>query len=473
MLAEIDFDHKKMTEEIVALIRGYSRSWLSSLINEDGFNHLRGQALNHSAGQMGREARWGNLALSSLLAKHGRKTFEITPVARQNGPGRVPESSFVATNTKDFSLGTDVLHEMGGKKWVDTSVPNDKLVGAMWKAFQLCDGDMRLIQKCWLALLASPGVVLLSSEPPHFRLVLASNQWLVLYQPLRTITLKDTQKILIPNMNSGPKATVLTAWQGVRVVRVRAISPAKVAKEAENSDTARGIAFMKLRAASSLAECAAREGFRQLNKPYLDKLLALQRIDWKKGRKPKTLVDAVKFLVRHFIPSASAEEIAEAGANRDQMHLQREVAECSVLAKGDNLAAMADCIASDDEEFVANTVANAKKLVSEDQPQQVSGNPKEWIRKPVDPSMSYTLAEARKMIPQVRGCKLDLDQKRFHRWKLYYPRRTWPKNKTQAYGDGTGLNETEALIACLKQGWAWHLEATGKECPYDFSIVQA
>ncbi len=57
MLAEIDFDHKKMTEEIVALIRGYSRYWLSSLINEDGFNHLRGQALNHSAGQMGREAK--------------------------------------------------------------------------------------------------------------------------------------------------------------------------------------------------------------------------------------------------------------------------------------------------------------------------------------------------------------------------------------------------------------------------------
>ena len=143
------------------------------------------------------------------------------------------------------------------------------------------------------------------------------------------------------------------------------------------------------------------------------------------------------------------------------------------MAKGDNLAAMADCIASDDEEFVADTVAKAKKLVSEDQPQQVSGNPKEWIRRPVDPSMTYTLAEARKMIPNVPRCKLDLDQKRFHRWSLYYPRRTSPKFKTQAYGEATGLNETEALIECLKQGWAWHLEATGEKFPYDFSMVQA
>ncbi len=36
MLAEIEFDHN-LTDEILSSIRGYARSWLSSLIDEDGF----------------------------------------------------------------------------------------------------------------------------------------------------------------------------------------------------------------------------------------------------------------------------------------------------------------------------------------------------------------------------------------------------------------------------------------------------
>ena len=85
----------------------------------------------------------------------------------------------------------------------------------------------------------------------------------------------------------------------------------------------------------------------------------------------------------------------------------------------------------------------------------------------------YKLREARKMLPQVAGCQLWLDTKRFYRWKLYYPRRQWPTIVTKDFGPFTERSETQALVDCLKQGWAWHKECTGEDWPLGFPDVRA
>ena len=65
MLYELKFE--TVSPEVIKLLRGFSRAWLHTLINEKGFNALRSSSTNSAAGVMSRTARWGTLAASDLV----------------------------------------------------------------------------------------------------------------------------------------------------------------------------------------------------------------------------------------------------------------------------------------------------------------------------------------------------------------------------------------------------------------------
>ncbi len=64
---------------------------------------MREKYSNHSAAQMGSEARLGHLAISDHLWKHGRSLVIVTPVAR--------------TKACEFVGGNELFHKMSTDKW--------------------------------------------------------------------------------------------------------------------------------------------------------------------------------------------------------------------------------------------------------------------------------------------------------------------------------------------------------------------
>ncbi len=279
----------------------------------------------------------------------------------------VPAACLLARNPSDISLGSWLLDVTRTRTWSHPSPAAGKVVWDAFKAFHLCDGDMRRFEQCWLALLASPGLVLFDNRSSSLMgLVLASNQYLVIYLPLDLRRAPTGELFMMCKIDSKPKAAVVTALKGIRAIRVKAVSPTKLSQLARGSNIGSAIGFVKDGPGGSLLEAfAAREGFKQLTKPFLDKLLDLQQIVFKKGERPSTVKDIVKYLVRHFIPSASAEEIATALAKRKLSGCKHDLSLRSVLAKGDNIAAVATCLNEADTEIVGEAVAHAQQLTRE------------------------------------------------------------------------------------------------------------
>jgi hypothetical protein len=79
------------------------------------------------------------------------------------------------------------------------------------------------------------------------------------------------------------------------------------------------------------------------------------------------------------------------------------------------------------------------------------------------------VADVKPFLPNVVGCTISLETMWHHRWKAQYPR---PSHLEQSigriFGGTSALNSRSALIIVLCQIWAWHEEATGESCPWDF-----
>lgn len=469
MLAELG-DGDDLTEELVQMLRGYSRSWLNSLIDEDAFNLLRNNSSNQAAGVMGRACRWGNLALSDLVQKHGRTPVQVTAVARTQGKGRIASESFVAKSAKEFSLGDGLLQMMTDGVWPHPSPSTDKLVGAAWKAWRLVDGDLEKMSKCWLALLATPGTLL--NHPVTQRvmgIVLGANQWLVLYLPLVHKRARNNKPILVPKADSELQVAVIYDPHAYRSMKPRIMSPVGIARVAQDMEICTGVAWDGGASGMKLLAQAAREGFRQLTRPYLDKLVMVLGMKFEKNKRPRKVDDIVAALVRHILPSATDQQVRDAIAQRTSHNLESELSACSILSKDACVDSLTECLSEDDAEDITKVADRAKEKAHRPAKQASSSAPgRPWKRKEVDARKEFSLKEARDMLPPAKGCTLSLDQVRFTRWSGSYPRLTPPHFVTKSYGPRTGLDSRSAMFHVLRTLWVWHQETTGQECPYDF-----
>ncbi|CAE7032373.1 dpf-6 [Symbiodinium sp. CCMP2592] len=467
MLFEIGFS--ELTDELRQLLVGFSRSWLASIIDEEAFNCLRNNSSNQAAGFMSRPARWGNLCRSPLLSQHGRRTVEVTATARAQGKGTIPKTAFVATNAGEFDLGSDALETMSSPNWPHPSPAGHKLVGAAWAAWQAAKGDLQVLSRSWQSLLATPGCMLADRGGQLLGVVLGCNPWCLFYMPTKSRRLPNGHLIIRPDPNGVLQTLCIQDANKWSAMKASIASPVQVAKWADAGDTCPGIAW-KAEPGGTLFRRAARDGFCMMTKVFLDKLVCLLGLTFPKGKKPKTVNDIVKALVKHIIPGCTEEVISDALARRGSKGDNTDLAEHCILNVGENAAALEHCMDDDDHEILTKAVASVrKKQAHSESDAAAAGRPRQWVRKAVDKHKEYTLEDARSFLPKIDGCTLQLDETRFTRWCGLYPRLTPPRYCTKSWGPRTGLSNKQALFHVLQQLWTWHEEEQRGSCPWDFS----
>ena len=467
MLYETGF--QELTPELKQLLQGFSRSWLASIVDEDAFNRLRSNATGHAAGQMGRCARWGNLSASDLIEEKGRKSVKVTSTAKAQATGSVPKSAFVATSASDFDLGADTLETMQSPSWPHPGPLGHKLVGAAWEAWRASRGDAGTLLRSWLCLLASPGCILADKDRTPLGVVLGATAWCVFYMPLEKIPKKKNGTLFHAIPNSKLQTVVIQDAKKWRAARFEVVSPVQAAIWTRDANYKAGVTW-RYTDGSTLAQYAARDGFRLMTKPVLEKLVAHEGLRFPKGQQPKTVDAIVKALIFHFLPQATPAIVEAALARRGRAVAKQEIVQQSALAVGCNAEGLFDCVDEDDHEIIMAAVDKAKaaceKPGSCPNPEAKSAS---WKRKPVDPNKEYDLEAGRSFLPSVKGCTLSLDEVRFTRWCGCYPRLTPPRYVTKSYGPQTGLTNTQALFYVLKQLWTWHTQETNDACPWQFA----
>ena len=254
-----------------------------------------------------------------------------------------------AASHDEFHLGADVLETMLSPGWPHPSPSGQKLLGVAWNAWRVADGNLELLSRGWLSLLATPGCALADGSKNPVGVVVGTTPWGLLLMPFSPHQTKSGGLLFHPKTAGKPELLVIQDIKKWRAVRSELGSPVQVAKWGGAARSSCGLAW-KPGAGSSLGQYAAREGFRTMTKAFLHKL----------GQTLWT----VKALILHFIPGATAEVIDKAMKSRGAGDKHRETAEQSVLIVGKNLAALQHCVDPDDHVVLAKAVEKAKSAKS-------------------------------------------------------------------------------------------------------------
>lgn len=108
------------------------------------------------------------------------------------------------------------------------------------------------------------------------------------------------------------------------------------------------------------------------------------------------------------------------------------------------------------KKLCANPVVELKRRKkAESEPQQ--------LRKVV----SWTPAEVKKCLPQIKGCVI-MRYQELRKWQVYYPG-VLPASHTKTWG--ALLSEHGAARLCLQWAWKHHEELHGIPCPWDLQGV--
>jgi len=217
-----------------------------------------------------------------------------------------------------------------------------------------------------------------------------------------------------------------------------------------------------------LLQASARLGFKNMTVHYLDKMLAECKLQFAPGQRPITEPQQVTALMRHAIEECTDDDVAAALAFRGKT-VERDTISSSILTVGDNLSQLEHSMDADDYVFLKGAVKESLGGASSANTGRNLDPARPWTLRPMPKAATWTLTEARKYLPKVRGCTLAKDVKRFSRWTGMYPRKTPPFYCTKSWGDETKLSQHTALIIVLKQMWIWHEDATGEPCLWEFS----
>lgn len=470
MLYEVGF--KELTPEVHSSLQGFAQSWASSLVNEDGFKLLREVSDGSLSGQMQRATRWGNLAASDLMAKHGRKSVTISSAARAACKKPPVKETFVAKNALEFSMGVDTLETINSSGWAHPGAAGNKMVGCAWACWRFCHGDISAASRAWLSLLVSPGCLLRNGDLGVRGVCVGTTQWGLFILP---IDIEKAGHITYCRIQRKAKPTFVcvTAMEGWKALKPQVWSPAFLAKAAGSGQVHPGIVLECARSSSvSLGVYAAREGFKMMTKQYLDKLMRAEKLRFPSGRQPKTVEDVATALIKHFMPKASEKFVEDSLAHRGLKRNDGQLAQQCVLALGSNLEAMCNCMDADDHEVLKAAVTDAKAKMAANSCKVVSkSGASSWVRKPVDPKLACTLKTGRDLLPPVKGCALSLDEIRFTRWTATYPTPTPPHYVSKSYGPQTGFTSKQAFFYVIETVWKWHSELTGEVCPHQWPTM--
>lgn len=299
-------------------------------------------------------------------------------------------------------------------------------------------------------MLATPGTLLLNSELGVRGIVFGTTQWGVWLLSLGIAKAHGTSWCRF-QPSSASRFMCITKLDGWRAVRPRILSPCNLAKRCSTTSVDHGIVFEGTGGGTALAVHAAREGFKYMTKPFLDRMVRFAQIRFEAGQRPNTVEDVMRALILHYIPKATDSMIEAALAHRGPKRLEQQLTNSSVRAQGQNLDALVNCMDADDHLALQQAVKDAKPRMVSGGARKATAPGRAWVRKPVNPSMVGTLQEGRELLPQARGCTLSLDEVRFSRWTGTYPTPTPPHYTTKSYGPKTGYSSKQAMLFVVKR----------------------
>ena len=450
MLAEHNFE-EPLSDELLTAVRGYALGFGASIVNENAFNRLRSVASNHASNVMGRHSRWGNLSESTLLEDVGFQQVKVGAVARTQGREPVQASAFVRSSEEEFSLGQAQLQSLSGSdhSWSHPSPLKDKLSTMSWKAWKVCEHDVDKFKLVWQSLLALPGCCISCQARSVFGLVMASTSWGLWFMPCLPQRSANGELYLVLKRGAVPTYLVITDHRDFKLGRPRLLTP-RASSQLVESRSCRMIWKWERSEGENLAVAAAKEGFKNLTKYFLDKFVKHEQLSFPRGQTPTLVADIVGALYRHFRPEVTEAEVQAAVALRGTpSKVERELADRSHLCQASNAELLETSLDDDDALELRATVTRAKKVRKQAVAVPPRSEPQGWTRKQVDPAISNNLVEARKLLPPQKGCTLTVDQTRFTRWCGAYPREVQPTHVSKAYGPRTGLS---SLVVCASPG---------------------
>eukprot|EP00971_Amphidinium_carterae_P333036 6467526-Amphidinium_carterae.1 len=333
------------SEELSSLIQSYSRSFLGTLINEDGFNHLLRVSSNVSNGIMARHSRWTCLTESDLLRKHGHDDVKVTPTARSQGRERLPAHAFSYRSAADFSLGPDMLDMLTNDgSWSHPSPATDKLCGLMWLAWKACRADPSSFHHTWLSLLAAPGS-LVSCESKNVRgIVTHSTAWGLVLVPVSASRECAGQIVFRVPDSVKPFYAVITDPALWKAGPPELLAPAAARQHVQSSASSGMLWKWDKEKCGSLMWYAAQSGFPHMTKSHLEKLMRYQKVQFKSGQRPTLVIDIVRVLVEHQFPKLSAGAIDKIVGKREApKSLEVELSNLCLLHTGNNLENIRHC----------------------------------------------------------------------------------------------------------------------------------
>ena len=275
----------------------------------------------------------------------------------------------------------------------------------------------------------------------------------------------------------------LVALDTVKVAETKVLSPVAFARTFQDATVASKILFDKPAPSEDVLKLAARQGFKMMNAHWLEKLYCHLKIT-SEGRRPTRQKDFAIALIQHVFPEATDEFIAEALSCRNRTTLD----ENSVVGLEHNMECIEHSIDEDDNDVLKKTIKAAKEQAQQkraesalDKPpaakppaQPPQGPKKPRVMRPLPVQDDWVMAHARVFLPQIKGCSLNRDVKRFSRWTgTYSGKPSPPFSVSKSWGPTTGYTVHTSLVFVLKQLWLWHGDVSQEQCPFQLEALSA
>ncbi|CAE7773910.1 dpf-6 [Symbiodinium sp. CCMP2592] len=457
---------------------------------EEAFNLATDTTRRTKNGRVEKLSLWQGLADSDLLVSCPGDSAD-TQV-----PKKLPEKLFLPDKMEGFSLGgSKGLKQMSSNEtWVSLSPANHSMISWATRAMLSLREDLSLLKQCWQSLLPPVGWVLARNlDFQNLTYVLKCTPWGVLSWPMRPgrSTDKDGKVFKYFCLDLSAQATVqfsvitdMSKWYMLDAV-VR--SPAFLQFRGLHSLKSKGIIFQHTQW-RGLLEAAASLGFRGLTLPNLQKLYTKLGIKHE-GKRPSTVKDVIKSLLKHCFPGETAESLEAMLAKRESAELTElgsiinsakhlelaeqylepeEVQKCKKKLQGRSRDEdeMPDCTL---EELAKRAAPSGAAAESSETAQRSSKRQKRRAEPLAIDWKKIEIESIRKCMPQGKHGAVIVSQelKNASRWRVQYPRTT-PGHQSFSLVYHDEPSERRSVIACLRWAWKVHGQEGGEQCyqPY-------
>lgn len=488
-LAEAEF--VRVPSDLLVELQAVARCWRQSVFCERAFNYCRDRSRHSKSGFMGAKLRFHTLLNSSLMADSDRPQGSAEP--KRPMPGRFPADTselFDARSADSFSLGEAYLdtmmatgHTMGPSRFLSSNLA--------WAAVRECTStSWRRLHSVWHSLLPRKHQMLW----PRTRglwLVLSTSPYAVLALACITRTVGGNSYVDYKLDVEGqliPSALVLYDSDDWTCRPITVLPPGDSRYHAPASGYGSGPCMFldPAQPGLRLLRAAATDALRGLTVPQLLQIVDEYSVEYE-GRKPSIESAVVRLLVAWQFPKYSAEQLDAVCARRGAR--SRQVF-ASVLTPA-NVQHLSDAAAGLDKGEVQSMQETAEKVMTTLQampkakvflPAAPPGSGssssagagssssgaqvvKDWRQLPQLPEGSWTQAQAKMYLPDVRGCVISVHKN--SAWMIKYPTVSLPRSRSQAFAPGDESSNSEALRLALVWAWRAHKEKTGLPCPWN------